>query len=157
MEQRIAALERANRQLRVAVAILFVLAVARLIVPASAQQTPDVLRAGKFEVVRNGKTMGYLGSTETGGSLDIRNPQSQLVAYIDANTNGATLGMGTGTSKELVEISVDAGGSKVDFRRGDASEGIWMRSANGSDPSINMMNGCIYVLSVRGMRFNTCQ
>lgn len=180
MNERIEALERSNRQLRFAVIVLFALTSARLIVPATAQsasQTFDLVRAQRVEIYNSsGKTVATLLAANGGGSFDIRNNAGRSVAIIDAREQGskvslgaggddarfildsspssATLQMGTDGSSRVEITAERTSGGGLQLKTGNGSDGIWMR---GNEPSINMMDGCIHVLSLRGMKFTTCQ
>jgi hypothetical protein len=150
MEQRIAALERANRHLRMAVIVLFALTVARLIVPASARQAsvPDVVRAGRFEVIRDGKTMGSLGADVDGGNLDIQDKNEKLVGYFGAmKTGGAELAMGGTKGNRQLYINAD---DRV------ATTQVTV-SARAGGPSITLEDGCFQVVAGRATKFSSCR
>ncbi len=160
MEKRIEALERANRQLKIAVAMLAVLTVPRLVVPAAAQtSTPDVVRAKSFEIVKDGRLVVSLGVDDEGGILRLANNAGRAVAILGGGEagDGGYLKLGTGNGQATVQAyaSPTEGGALL-LKRPDVTDGIWMRAVEGGGPAINMMNGCVNVLATRGMKFTTC-
>jgi subtilisin family serine protease len=91
LEQRLSALERQNRRLKTWLGGVFVLSLVPFALGAAAQTNADVLRATKFEVVKDGKTVASLAALADGGSLDIYDAAGNRAAYLASTKNGGSL------------------------------------------------------------------
>ena len=110
LEERVTALERQNRRLRSWTGALTALLMVPVFAAATGGQS-DVVRASRFEVVRQGQVVvqidgdvdggqvvirnaagvqaGFLQATATGGSLDISNAQGKTAGFFDAMKDGS--------------------------------------------------------------------
>lgn len=115
IERRLNALERQCRVLRWLFAAALV-ALAVLPFTASAQEPSQgqTVRASRFEVLREGKVVAYLGSTKDGGSLDISNVQGKTVGYFDSTEQtGGLLVVGSSSSQPVVQLDSTLTGDGV--------------------------------------------
>jgi hypothetical protein len=143
LEQRLSAVERQNRRLRLLLVVLFAVAVAPVFVSAGAQQSTagNIIRAEQFEVVKDGKTVLRLGSTAQGGSLDIYNTTGNTVAFLTTNDHGATMKLSNLAGKNAV-VFLGSNTSDVGFLFLGPGDGKSTAELVGSGtPSITLKDG----------------
>lgn len=115
LDTRLAALERAGRRQRCAIAILGS-ALAAIVLTGTAQPvggaaTPDVVKAKRFEVVTDsGAPVLVMTRSEAGGLIGVQTAAGQLLVTISATPDGAGLiAVADKRGGRLVEISGKAG------------------------------------------------
>ncbi|HEY3044676.1 MAG TPA: hypothetical protein VGJ39_11650 [Vicinamibacterales bacterium] len=141
LEQRLSRLERQNRRLTAFLSLVLIAGCLPFVLGA-AQQTTDVIRASRFEVVKDGKPVvtmsfdadggrldvrqtsgtpvAYLRAGKYGGSLDISDKAGKTVGYFDAQENGGgILAVGNSSNQAVVNLSSFNNTGKLQLGNGD--------------------------------------
>jgi hypothetical protein len=123
IERRIERLERQNRRLRLGLHAVLLAAVAAFVTGASGDDTPDVLRAQRVEIVdASGKPMVVLGQQNGFGFAALLDSLGNYRIQLNALLPGGTVTVKNARGHELLMLGHDA----------DGNGNIRTSSANGS-------------------------
>ena len=143
IDERLSALERENRRLKACTGALALGLAIPLFVAAASPQASDVVRATRFEVVRDGRVVVQIDSDQDGGQVIVRNAAGLRAGFLQATPKGGSLDISDASGKTVGYFdALKAGGGEVCVYNSDNKCVAFMSSSDrGGFVQITDLNG----------------